>query len=306
MCKNSPKVSVGMPVLNGEKHLEEAIQCVLNQTISDIELIISDNASTDGTEQICRAYSEKDSRVRYYRNKKNIGVSENYNAVFYRARGEYFKWASANDIIDEQFLAKCVDVLVRKPDAVLTYPKTRLFTGSIETSEAYDDNLNLQDESAYVRFKGLQDRLRLNNAMNGVIRTAVLHNTPLHKEFVSSDVCLMGVLVLYGKFVELPEYLFYRRMDRDSCTKYKSDAEVLDYFAPSQKSRFVLPQWSYTFEYWSGIRRVQLPASEKAHLYLNVLMRMMWSRNVLMKEINLALRTLYRSCVARLLKNRGD
>ena len=85
-----PKVSVGLPVFNGKRFVAEAIESILAQTFDDLELVISDNASTDGTEEICRAYAEKDERVRYVLNSENLGAAYNYNQTFHLSSGTYF------------------------------------------------------------------------------------------------------------------------------------------------------------------------------------------------------------------------
>ena len=95
---NKPKVSVGMPVYNGAKYIREALDSLLSQTYADFELIISDNASTDGTQQICEEYACKDSRIRYVRQLNNLGALNNFQFVLNEAVGEYFMWAAADDI----------------------------------------------------------------------------------------------------------------------------------------------------------------------------------------------------------------
>src|SRR5436190_12174806 len=93
-----PIVSIGLPVFNGERYLRQALDSLLGQDFQDFELIISDNASTDRTAEICRAYVAKDRRIRYYRNESNIGSAPNYRRVFELARGEFFKWCSHDDV----------------------------------------------------------------------------------------------------------------------------------------------------------------------------------------------------------------
>src|SRR3972149_7037346 len=137
MSQESPKVSVWMPVYNGERHLRNAVQSILGQTFRDIELIISDNASTDRTEAICREYASKDPRVRYYRNPKNLGAPENINSVFRRATGRYFKWAAANDECDPRFMEACVQILDERPNTVLAYPRTLLIRENSGQTEDY-------------------------------------------------------------------------------------------------------------------------------------------------------------------------
>ncbi len=97
-------MSIGMPVYNGARYLREALNSLINQTYHDFELIISDNASTDGTREICEAYEKQDSRIRYIRQDKNIGALQNFQFVLNRAQGEYFMWAAADDRWDENWI----------------------------------------------------------------------------------------------------------------------------------------------------------------------------------------------------------
>src|SRR6187402_1563429 len=117
----TPRVTVGIPVYNGAEYLEQAIQSVLAQTFSDFELIICDNASTDATAAIVLDYAARDSRVRYARNRENIGSARNYNRLFELATGEDFKWMACDDLITPQFLEYCVAALDAAPCAVLAY-----------------------------------------------------------------------------------------------------------------------------------------------------------------------------------------
>jgi glycosyltransferase involved in cell wall biosynthesis len=288
-------VSIGMPVFNGETHLRAGIESLLGQSYSDIELIISDNASTDATEEICRDYARRDTRVRYYRNDVNVGASANYNAVFRHARGTYFKWASSNDICGREFIEKCVDVLERRPDVVLVYPRTRLIYSGAKPPEDYVDAVSLPQESACDRFSVFLDRIRLNNVMNGVVRTAVLGRTPLIEIFFSSDISLMAEVALYGKFVELPEFLFYRRMDPESATAKKSAQEILRHYDPKLRRRMLFQTWKLNHAYLSGVWRAPLPLSEKMCLYRHMAKRIIWDREKLARELWHATSALFQS-----------
>ena len=270
MSQEIPSVSVGMPVYNGESHLRAAIESILGQTFRDLELIISDNASTDGTESLCREFAEKDPRVRYYRNPKNLGISENYNVVFRRANGRYFKWASSNDFCDRHFLEACVKVLEERPDAVLVYPRTRLIRGELSNMEDFEDGLNLTQERACERFRAFYERIQrihLNNVMNGLVRVEVLRRTPLIVPYRGSDVVLMNEVTLYGKFVEVHEFMFFRRMDRYSATAMQSREEVIRYYDPEQRRRMRFQRWKRYRGRLSAVVRAPLPVSEKVCLY---------------------------------------
>ena len=110
--KQIPQVSIGMPVFNGEKFICEALDSLLAQTFTDFELIISDNASTDGTEAICGEYAAKDSRIRYVRQAENLGPAANFKYVLDVAVGEYFMWAAADDLWAPNFIDKCRHMLI--------------------------------------------------------------------------------------------------------------------------------------------------------------------------------------------------
>ena len=107
---STPRVSIGLPVYNGEKYLRAALDCILRQDYADFELVICDNASSDGTEAICREYAARDGRIRYTRNETNIGASGNYKRVFELARGEFFKWASHDDTFHPSLVRRCMEV----------------------------------------------------------------------------------------------------------------------------------------------------------------------------------------------------
>src|SRR5512141_2931759 len=120
----SPRISIGLPVYNGEKYLELTIKSILAQSFTDFELIIADNASTDRTQEICQIYAARDRRIRYLRNEQNLGAAPNHNRVFQLSSGEYFKWSGYDDLIKPDFLAKCIDILDRNPSVAICMPKT--------------------------------------------------------------------------------------------------------------------------------------------------------------------------------------
>ncbi|MCH9054911.1 glycosyltransferase [Synechococcus sp. PCC 6716] len=110
--RENPKISIGMPVYNGARYIREALDSLLAQTFTEFELIISDNASIDNTEAICREYAAKDHRVRYIRQSQNLGASANFKFVLDKALGEYFMWAAADDIWDKNWIEKLLPVSV--------------------------------------------------------------------------------------------------------------------------------------------------------------------------------------------------
>src|SRR5439155_18526924 len=125
MTANVPLVSIGMPLYNEERYLEQALQSLLSQSYKNFEVIISDNASTDRTRDICLAYAARDPRVRYSRMNTNVGSILNFNRVFQLSSAPYFFWASGHDTRHETFIARCVEVLEQDASVVLSYTLAR-------------------------------------------------------------------------------------------------------------------------------------------------------------------------------------
>ncbi|EKD82244.1 MAG: hypothetical protein ACD_39C01408G0002, partial [uncultured bacterium] len=105
------KVTIGLPVYNGEKYIEQAIKSVLAQTFTDFILTISDNASSDRTEEICRRFAATDSRVTYLRHEKNVGAINNFQSVLKSADSDYFMWLASDDRLMPDFLKQAVTTL---------------------------------------------------------------------------------------------------------------------------------------------------------------------------------------------------
>jgi glycosyltransferase involved in cell wall biosynthesis len=219
MSSSEPRVTIGVPVYNAERHIPETLDALVAQSYTNVEIVISDNASTDRTEAICRSFARADRRVVYHRNTENVGIYANYTKLMQFGTGSLFKWASANDWVAPTFVESCVNVLLRRPDVILSYPQTKLFADDLDASTAYDDVGSLEDDSPTARLLTLLQRIRLNNVMNGVIRRDALTRTRLHEPYHSSDIVMLCELALMGKFVQVPEPLYYRRMTPEASTK---------------------------------------------------------------------------------------
>lgn len=267
MYRKKPRVSIGMPVYNGGKFLKETLDSILTQTFKDFELIISDNASTDQTANICHEYMVKDRRIRYYRNENNFGASWNYNRVFQLSVGEYFKWAAADDLFAPQFLLLCVDILDRDPQVVVCYSETKIIDEYGTIISRYYDGLNLQDEAPIKRFIKLIKSLKMCNAVFGLMRSSILKKTPLIGNYISSDSCLIAELSLYGKFFEIPEQLFFRRLHPDASSYDKSTERQLEFFDPRKKGKIVLPWCRRRYENFLSVKRSQIRLQEKMLLF---------------------------------------
>lgn len=258
-----PLVSIGLPVHNGERFLASAIESILSQTYSHFELIISDNASTDGTQAICRAFAALDKRVQYVRNKTNLGAARNYNATIERATGTYFKWAAHDDLCKPTLIQRCVDLLETHPDVVLAYAKTTIIDeyGNV-INDRFEDLYNLRWKRASRRYKAFTKTPLDCNPVFGVMRLSALRKTPGIGPYESSDRVLLGELALLGEIAEVPERLFLRRYHPDVSTfACKSKKEIAAWFDPASKGRFTrLRRFG---EYIRSLYRVPLSIGER-------------------------------------------
>jgi glycosyltransferase involved in cell wall biosynthesis len=287
MSSTKSLISVGMPVYNGEPYLEQAIKCVLDQTYENFELIISDNASTDSTEEICRHFAKADKRIVYIRNKVNIGAARNYNQVFSHSKGQFFRWHNADDLCDPQIHELCLSVLMKKPDTILSYGKTQLIDQQGLNISSYEDNLNLQQDKASERFKAFFRQVGLTNVIYGLMRRSAVEKTQLmgNGTYYASDTNFMAELTLYGKFYELPQTLFFRRMHEKSSSWDRRNDTIQQQFWNGKDNAFVLAHWKKFIALLKAIRNAAMNRSEKFELYGFILRNMVQQRDQLMSDL---------------------
>jgi glycosyltransferase involved in cell wall biosynthesis len=290
MNLSGPRVSIGVPVRNGERFLEEALDSLLGQSYTDFELIISDNASSDRTESICREYAARDKRIRYYRSDQDVGLANNFNYLFIRARGEYFKWAAADDVHEPDWIARCIDVLERDPAVVLVYGKTRFIDENGAPVNKTDPGFDLRSDIATERFRYVMYATSWVNAIFGLIRTKSLANTRLLPSYPGGDYPLLGELAIAGKFVEVPDLLFLRRLHPEASSQKTDDVAYLAHLwtASGQKC---FPVWSRSRDDFSTIMGSDLSAREKLSLVSSLLRAMIVARRRLFTELKARLRS---------------
>ena len=276
-----PHLSIGLPVFNGEKYLSQALDSLLNQTYTDFELIISDNASTDRTPQICREYARKDNRIVYHRRQINLGGPANYNHTFNLACGEYFKWAAHDDVVAKEYLESCINVLNSDSSIVLCHSKV----GCIDEAGAlvgdYDGRTltKINSIKPHERFADMINQRNTCWAIHGVMRASCLRKTSLHGDYIDGDRNLLAELSLMGRMIEIPKHLFLRRDHPEAYTStyYSKVQEVIDYrkqlawwTGKSSKAIIVLPHWKNLLEYFRSVNRVKLKFSERLLCYREI------------------------------------
>jgi glycosyltransferase involved in cell wall biosynthesis len=268
-----PRLSVGLPVYNGQRYLAEAVDSLLGQSFEDFELIISDNASTDSTAEICRHYAQQDRRVRYIRLPHNIGLAPNHNFVVEQARGEFFKWAACDDLYGRDLLLRCVEALDEHPQVVLAHSWTAAIDGTGKVTQAYKYPLATDSPSAPGRFRSLlfgasglfespeagsRRLVRIDNHgilraddQYGVVRTEVLRKVAPHDSYHRGDMIVVTELLLRGPFYQTPDWLYFRRdhEGRASRSKLRDRCAILD---PRRAKRLRHPTARLMAEYLWG------------------------------------------------------
>jgi glycosyltransferase involved in cell wall biosynthesis len=263
----TPKLSIGLPVYNGEEFLRSSLDSLLAQTFTDFEIIISDNASTDSTAAICDEYLAKDERIRYIRQRVNIGAACNHNYVFTEARAGYFKWASHDDLYHPELLERCIEVLDEQPDIILVHADEAFIDehGTVVTGVDYTLATNSPDLPT--RFRSLLFGTG-GDDFYGVIRSDVLRRVEPHDSYHHADRTFTTEIGLYGRFFHVPEVLYFRR-DHPNRAERSSTIQIrcanLD---PKRANRLrhPLPRLvgEYVLGYVSAIRRAPMSSRDRA------------------------------------------
>jgi glycosyltransferase involved in cell wall biosynthesis len=261
-----PTVTIGLPVYNGERFLAEALDSLLGQTFTDFELIISDNASTDATEEICCAHARSDPRIKYQRSPKNRGAAWNYNRVLELATGPFFKWAAHDDICAPTFLERCVETFRSESSAVvLVYPRSTAIDEHGAVLWEHWDRLDLRESTPHERIKRLVwNPPNMGTSIFGLIRTSALRQTRGTLTFLSADYVILAELALLGEFREIPEVLFLRRyhrgMSREACLTL---ADLAEWFQPGSSNSVLLEYWTLLAQHLVSIKRAPLGFGER-------------------------------------------
>ncbi len=212
MKRKFPLVSIGMPAYNGEKYIRKALGSLLAQDYENFELIISDNASTDATLQICREYADKDRRIRVYVQSRNIGLYTNFKTVLKMARGKYFMWAAVDDCWLSGFVKALIDELETHPEAgVAMCAVDRVHeNGDLFDTIRFINKDNPNYRSYYQMLKGLTSGKKYNLYVYGLFRTQLLRQAIPFPEVPAGDRLFICQLALATRFRYIDQVLHIR------------------------------------------------------------------------------------------------
>ena len=275
------KIAIGMPVYNGENFLSAAIESILAQTCGDFDLVISDNASTDDTEEICQAYVRKDSRIRYIRQLTNVGAANNYNVLFRMSDSRYFKWAAHDDVLAPGFLEACVRVLDRDGSVVLASPASALIDeadlplhysaergGMIDRSGVCwpaleERNNGLTADDPIVRFAAVLLNMFMCVEIFGLMRRSALLRTSLNGPFCGSDKVLLAEMSLLGRFWLGQDTLFFRRCHAQQLSASTSGSYRATWFSGRRRDSVAVHQVKLLLAYCRALYIAQLTTQQR-------------------------------------------
>lgn len=216
-----PLVSIALPVFNGADSVESVIESVLAQTHTRLELLISDNASTDKTQEICTAYARRDPRIRYHRHATNVGIVKNFVGVAQRARGEYLRWIGDDDWLEPEYLSRALRVFAEdERRVVVTTQMVYVGADGTRTLDTSYDPAPLSSEDPVERLGELlrlltSDFARL-DPLYGLIRRD-LAALP-RRNMLREDQIFAGLLALAGPWGHVAEPLARRNRHEASAS----------------------------------------------------------------------------------------
>lgn len=207
----TPRVSIGMPVFNGESYLRIALEALESQTFTDFEVVICDNASEDQTQSICEEFTARDSRFKYSRNPSNLGPMLNFNRVWELSSGEFFKWASHDDWISPRYLEECVAALDREPTAALAYGRMCRLDG--------EENTKIMVHEARPIVRSTEAVARIHDALwkleffpiFGLFRSSLFEQTMQLTNNPEPDRILLAEVAIRGPFAQVPHVTLFQR-----------------------------------------------------------------------------------------------
>jgi glycosyltransferase involved in cell wall biosynthesis len=281
-----PLITICVPVYNGARYLRDCVDSLLGQTYGDFALVISDNASTDGTREIAEAYARADRRVRYHRQERNIGLYGNWNFLLRSATSKYVKIAAADDCWSPTMVGDALEQLENDPSVVLCYPLTTLVDADGNETEKYDYRLHVMDAEPAARFRRVLTEIRLVNQLTGIIRTeAVRRALPILQHTVG-DRIYVAELSLYGKILQLNEYQYFRRFHEGASSFHRnSEAHQVTYVLAAGASKLRHEAWKYHGALLRRVARSPLRPVEKGKLLAWLMRNAVWDRRRLAADI---------------------
>ncbi len=263
MSPSKPKLTIGLPVFNGQRYLETALDSLLAQSYSDYELVIVDNASVDATEEICRSYAARDNRIRYHRNPENRGPAYSFYRSLELASARFYKYAADDDLYEPRFIEQCMAVVESDPSVVCCYTLAELIDEAGAHLGNLDAEIHTDSSDVSVRLWEVIDVDHLCIQLYGVVRTDVFRALRRYEGYYGWDRNLLAELAIAGRIVALPDYFFHHRLHA------KSTGAMLHFARPLEELRQVDPSVNWSLQ----LSKPQRPAATRFKNYFTAVAR---------------------------------
>lgn len=279
--QNDPRVSIGLPVFNGERYLRGAIESVLNQSFQDFELILSDNASTDSTWDICQSYAKQDRRIRLNRNRANIGANSNFRLALELARAPYFTWIAHDDLLAEGFIEQCHEFLSTHPDYVLCCPENAVIDEHGGWIYSVFSDYDLTSDRPDARYLKCLDHYAYGyNAIYGLIRNDALKSINYDSLTFAPDHFIVLSLSLLGKFRHINEVLRMYRFHGDQISLKAEPETQVEVFLGPNKEIPVFPRMRFFLRLFSVVLSTRIPLSRRITILRATFVKCHFSRRL--------------------------
>ena len=218
MHPHVPRISLGLPAYMAAKWIGSCLESALAQTVSEFELIISDNCSTDETYAIVQRFAERDSRIRAFRQAENVGITANHNFTYLQASAPYFCWLSATDIYHPEFLARCLKAIESAPDVVLAAPRASTFFETPGDGQLLAENRLPEVQDPRRQLFAVMSATLGTSLFRGVYRRSAIGNRIPLQPIFGNDLLLVVEMAATGRVVQIDEPLYYERVSAGART----------------------------------------------------------------------------------------
>jgi len=266
----APLVSIGLPVYNGERFLSRALDTLLGQDFGDLELVVSDNGSTDGTVEILEKYAARDDRLRFEVHAVNRGAAWNFNRVLAIANPEarYFSWAAADDERSPDFLSRTLKILESDPTVSLAHTGSADLDSDGHVLKTWHQPVEQwASDDVAERIAALVTMWHECFSVFGLIRTEVVRQTRGLGSFADSDNVLIAEIALRGRIVHDDAVCFFRRQHENRSVSYGTRERVA-WFDPSRSGKLSYPYWRTARQFVQAVQDAPLTASERRRCLL--------------------------------------
>ena len=287
-----PKISLALPVFNGERYLAAALESILNQTFADFELVISDNASTDRTPEIIERYAKLDDRIRVIRQAQTVGAATNFNLLFAEAKADVFKWCAHDDLLEPEYLDEAYRALQESPDSVLCHTQTVIRDLDRGSDEIFIPQFTMPADDCVTRLREMLIHGSRCYEVFGLIRRVALAQTDLIGEYRGGDNVLLCRLALLGQVLIVPKPLFILGRHQAQSTVMVGDSQAYHSWFTGRVQKVSFPDWVLVAEYWRSTKGLDLSPVERFGCYRELLMETYRRRAGLRQNLRVAIESI--------------